>query len=455
MKMKYLKNISPFLVAVFTCVNLWAANMPRFDITETGTPLLYSLLVAGIFLALFWTSRWFTYAAPLCASVFTFLFLCWYINPWPLSIWFMAVTLSFAWFFDTDKLRIHINRIQSFLPFFLTILIIVSLSAGYMNQGNFGGLKLNDDYQYTEGQPNIYFIVPDRMPSPEAMAETGIDYGETVEALRAEGFIVPEDLLSHDQYTLDYSGPISTTRTMRFFASALNGEGVSIDIDYSQARSLISYSTMFETIHEKGYEIRNVASWFVETAHFPTADQNYNYNKISWIERLFYSTEFRAAYFNRVIISRLHIRAWESDSSIARVEKGRHQWQFDTLVDLASSGKTSQFVISHVMLPHEPFVYTDSKDQMQQYIDQIYYALDYIYQLATAIRQADPTAYIVIQADEGMAFQKPRSINEGLSPIQWNGVFAAWYLPQDLGDLSEIEHYEILSKVVNYGGSDQ
>jgi hypothetical protein len=43
----------------------------------------------------------------------------------------------------------------------------------------------------------------------------------------------------------------------------------------------------------------------------------------------------------------------------------------------------------------------------------------------------DPTAIIIIEADEGMAYPDPqdRALNQAEDNTEWNGTLSAWYVP--------------------------
>jgi len=438
----FYKLSAPYLFAILAVTSYWAQNSGRIPLDNGGPSVLYAMAIASLFLVMFWVTPQTGHSYTVAATIGTFFFLFWNAWPWPFNLYIIA---GGAVFCTWEECKRAVRNVSLWLPIFLCVAIGVTLIHGALMRSNTHVTA--QDYTLTPGQRNIYFIIPDRMPSPAAMAESGIDYSEATAALQELGFMVPEDMLSSDPYTPDY-GDVSTTRTMRFFGAALNGEAVDIDISYSDLRQKIKDPELFKELHQQGYEITNVGSWFSETNEFPTADNNLRFSDVSFMEHLFYN-EFSTGFYNRSLLSKFNIRAWESDASISSVESERHSWQYYTILDLGSHWRSSQFVISHILLPHEPFIYTESSDQMQQYLDQIDYTLDYIVGLATELRRLDPLAFIVIQSDEGMAFHKPKSINEGLSNTQWNGVFSAWYLPEDVGDLSGIEHYEILNRVIN------
>jgi len=301
--------------------------------------------------------------------------------------------------------------------------------------------------------PNIYFIVPDRMPSIEAMRETGINPDSFVSDMRNMGFYVKENQLSHDPYTVDMKG-MKTTRTMRYFASVLN-DGIEIPLgsEYTYCRNLIKQPALFDTLHSKGYTIVNIASWFSETKDILTADFNLKYSNTGLLEKVF-ENELSVAYWSRTAFNMINFRFMQSDASLGSVERGRAAWQAGEL-NVWSQAVHGQglFIVAHILMPHEPFVF-DSEggpantklSQPDQYQEQTEYALTYLKDIAAGILANDPEAIIIIQSDEGMAYKKPIELNYDLSPTQWNGVLTCWYIPdKNELELSELKHTDILN----------
>jgi hypothetical protein len=108
---------------------------------------------------------------------------------------------------------------------------------------------------------------------------------------------------------------------------------------------------------------------------------------------------------------------WEPDASKVRVETGRLLWQ---RWEILTAGKpnTSTFVFAHILFPHEPFIYGDPTATIpEQYYSNIRAALTFLTDLAGSIRAADPSAVIIIQSDEGMAYRKPIELNYNLRPF--------------------------------------
>jgi hypothetical protein len=307
--------------------------------------------------------------------------------------------------------------------------------------------------------PNIYFIVPDRMPSPDAMRESGIDPSDMVAKLRALGFYVKEDQLSHDSYLPDMpTKDITTTRTMRFFASVLNGGiDVPLNMEYKTVRAMINDPEMIARLRRIGYTATNVGSWFQETKDIAAMDTNLKYRVTSFVERLF-QDELSIAFWERTVLSGFNFRRLESSTYQGNLERGRIEWTLFSIWDYVEKPNTSQFVMAHVLMPHEPFIYNadgqpqedDSLSQVEKYYQQIEYASHWIVTIAQLIRERDPSAIVIIQSDEGMGYRKPTALNFTLTPVQWNGVLTAWYAPNVCQScLPTLKHTEILRYVVD------
>lgn len=437
--MRKLSFAAPFLVAILTVVSLYQANADRLDPGQMLAPLVFSLIVAALFALIFWLCQWTARHAPWVASLFTFCFLMWSVLPWQANVFLLLLVSLFAIIYQS----LNTTTATNLLSAVLILAIIVSGVMAFYGQAE--ASPVSASYIYKSGQPNIYFIIPDRMPGPAAMRESGINPDQAVAPFRDLGFYVNENQLSTDPYTVDYEGEVHTTRTMRFLASVLNdGAVIPMDISYKDCRGMIKNNNLFTRLHSKGYKVVNVASWFSETAKFPEADENLTYENVGFLERLF-QDELSVAYFERTVLNGLNFRVFESDNMQRDVETGRFVWQVFNIDAIASRGRTSTFVFAHILAPHEPYIFSDTRLSIpEQYNQSIEGVLARLVGMARQIRNHDPTAIIVIQSDEGMAYRKPIELNYELSPVQWSGVFTAWYIPGFEGDFDSIKHTEIL-----------
>ena len=445
--MKLLSHLSPFLMGIFTVISLYAANSERLEWTQMIVPLILVLVLSAVISILFMLNKWTAKSWAFIASMSILCLMLWYSITPLYSIIIVVISLIIS-------MLIPMHKITQPLSIFLIFAILVSGGQAVYNSS--GDVPVNNPViaaPAATAKPNIYFIVPDRMPSIDAMRESNINPDKFVSDMKSLGFYVKENQMSSDPFKVT-DEEIKTTRTMRYFASVLNGGiDVPLDMTYKDCRLLIKQGSVFNDIHLQGYTIHNVASWFAETKDLPLADYVYKYNNISLLERVF-NDELTNAYWSRTIFYGLNFRAWESEASIGSVERGRALWQYGKVLELAASGNKSQFVMCHLLMPHEPFVFdkvggsTDTSLSIpEQYYSQIEYALSYLSSLAKGILESDPSAIIIIQSDEGMAYKKPIELNFGLSKTQWNGVLTAWKIEDNI-DLSSIKHTDILKALV-------
>lgn len=448
--MNKLRLCLPLLTSLALTFSLYAANADRLGWAEIVSPLLISLFVALFFIGIFSLHPRTLKSMPLIASVFTATVLLWYlITPYAGITLIVLTLLVVVWRKKNTKYAEQVIAVGM-----VTALLF---SAGWgiaIGIGKAAPAPVETMVADKGDRPNIYFLVFDRMPSPEAMLESGLDPTAFVKALRDRGFYVPADAMSRDEY-IAFPGntEVNTTRTMRFFASVLNmGVEIPLNIPYKECRQMITYPSIKEALHEAGYTFHNVASWFAETAKID-ADYTYHYEGITLLEKAF-SGELVEAFWARSIFSGFNLRILQPEGTMNKIERDRHVWQMIKIKELMPV--KSRFIMAHFMLPHEPFAWAadgtpeenKTLSTMELYTEQIKFAADFIVQLADNLRKADPTATIIIQSDEGMAFKKPAELNYTLSPVQWNGVFIAWYLPYTTSsELTGIKHTQILDIV--------
>lgn len=453
--MRKLNKLAPVLISIFTVTSLYAANAERLDVGQIWIPLVIAPLFAGLFMLLFWLHKWTAKSMPFIASVFTLVMLLWAMFP----VW-VSLTLLLAGLVTGIFARKYTEPATKAVSLIALIAIVVTVGQGaFIRLSNHEVQEHSTIAAVSNPGPDIYFIVPDRMPSPVAMREAGINPDAFINKMRGMGFYVKEDQLSHDPYAVDTPmDDIHTTRTMRFFASVLNdGRDIPLNIDYRTNTAFIKQPELFSKLHAKGYTIINVASWFAETNTIIDADYNLHYQDIPFSEKLF-QNEFSQTFWKRTILAGgINLRFLQSTTFIGGIERGRAEWQANRLIEYSKSVHgQSIFAMAHILMPHEPFVFNaeggpadTSLSEPEQYYAQIAYALDYLPSLAAQIRANDPTAIIIIQADEGMAYAKPKELNYSLTPEQWDGVLTAWYIPgAEESELQKLKHTKILKYVL-------
>jgi len=452
------KLLPSILTGILCVMSMFADNVNRIGWNQLPISLAFGILVGLFFWFIFWLNPPTNKSAPFVSTIFTACFLLFYaITPW-VSLVLVIIALVVG-------IKFKLAKITKPLTVMLACAVIVSTGMALVST-NWDNAKVSVErtrvWADSSGTridrlPNIYFIIPDRMPSIDAMTESDIDSTEFVAKLRTDGFYVKENQLSYDEYTQTYECKVTATRTMRYLASVLNdGQVVGLQTPYSQIFSLIRNPAIIAEVHALGYEYHHIGSWFTESYYSPNADVNYVYKGGTLWEKLF-KDEFTTAVWNRTVLKGVDF-GWFWKGSIDDVSRDRLVYQMESIRNI-SLKQNQHFAFAHLILPHEPFIFTarglDQTDktlsESELYYEQIKYAMNFLDATAKMILRSDPNAIILIQSDEGMAYSDSRELTEALSDTQWNGVLTAWRIPgADESELEQLKHTEILKYLVEW-----
>jgi len=408
--------------------------------------------VAVILWLIFWAIPPTRNTAPILATILTVVAMLWSVLGNPTIIVAVVILVILV------VLRIrNLTYVTTYVTLGLLIITLIALAASGIQaliKGSSAQVKMDQTAiaLKSDDLPDIYFIVPDRFPSAEALRESGYDPDGFVEALRARGFYVREDAISPD--TLGAEGS-KTPRTLRYLASALNMTELDSDIDYDLARGMLENHLVGKVLQTAGYTYHHIGSWWGETSINKQADRNYIYRGFTPRDYI-YQDEFAAAVLQRSIANALDIYPLSPNNVAADFERRRHQFQLESVKEIASSGKTPVFVFVHLMLPHPPYLWTSSgqpqearTDDLQWlYLEQVEFAEGYLLDMVDSILIKNPEAVIIVQADEGMKYDN-KEWNQTLSDTQWRGVLTAWYTPNSNdAELDTLEVHQILKHVI-------
>ena len=243
-----MKLLTPILAGILATISMFAANAARIGWNQLPIPLVLSVIIAALFYFLFWLNPFTHKTAPVIASIYSGMFMVWYaFNPILLGVILLAVTILCLRFKDMAKLTKP-------LAVFLAVAVAFSLGQAVFYSTKVSAIPPVALVDNSENNPNIYFIIPDRFPSIEAMQETGIDTTEFTTQLRADGFYINPNQISHDLFT-PTTKDTTTTRTMRYLASVLNmGETVKLTTPYKTVLSMIKDPSIIPIAHLTGYK---------------------------------------------------------------------------------------------------------------------------------------------------------------------------------------------------------
>jgi hypothetical protein len=192
---------------------------------------------------------------------------------------------------------------------------------------------------------DIYYIVLDRYGSERALA-TGldIDNAEFLGWLREQGFNVIDDARANYARSLP---SIGSTLSM----SLLDGIAAELGPDsggYGPIVELVRNSRAAAALQALGYEYIHIGSWFPATRHSDIADRGFASAAPSTFPSAILS--YSAA---GLIADALGIT-----ETAEKVHAAAAEYQFGVLRSLRDE-PGPKLVIAHVLMPHEPFVFTE------------------------------------------------------------------------------------------------
>ncbi|MGE5378060.1 MAG: sulfatase-like hydrolase/transferase [Bacteroidota bacterium] len=294
----------------------------------------------------------------------------------------------------------------------------------------------------SNARPDIYYIVLDEYGRSDILSQIyGFDNSDFVNHLEQKGFIVPQN--SRSNYA----------RTVLSVASTLNMDYIDDFAPQLEKSSLwwlmspwLDHSLVRTSLQRIGYRSVSISTEWSITDN-PTTDIYYKSHPVMLSD------------FERYVLSEtplyLSLPALQDWASVPTYEAHRRVElnNFDALIK-SSSLPGPKFVFAHLLLPHPPFVFSDtgspidpeypftlkdadapgmfdSSEQYQaQYVDQVQFLNSQLERVVdTILENSDRPPIIILQADHG-----PRLLTDFSSPqntclAESFSTFSAYYLP--------------------------
>lgn len=336
-----------------------------------------------------------------------------------LSVYFLAIAGSF--FF----LRIKKPELTRF-TFFLNLLFIIFIgleiiSTGYKAvSGEPGRLNIGKNTSHTDLfslatrpaiAPDIFFVVFDEYASSRSLATyLHFDNSALDSVLTQHGFFIAHNARSN------YNS------TPHSLASALNLDYLKADLEGAfsdpkhmlQAQYAYKKSILPTLLHRLGYQVVNLG--LMDLDDYPSVGPS------------FFDRDMDVIFTNETLGSRIYWQIWwnftnrwswlkKSPAQIEKWRQGAIQRNKNNLDGLLTELKNQdiqpKFVITHVMLPHQPF-YLDRNGQTRNtdndynlsndslYLEQVRYANTWITKIAEAADQSfERPRVIIVAGDHG------------------------------------------------------
>lgn len=323
--------------------------------------------------------------------------------------------------------------------------------------------SLQQDKAAIKSKPNIYYLLFDRYANATTLKnDYNYDNSNLMNFLGKQGFVTRDNAYANYPFTMM---SVSSTLAMDYHTKI--GAQFKNDAKPMQAafayRSILDHPPVAQELQKNGYNYNQVSSWWDFTRNIPQAnDQPSDSFRLRIFGKNYWLSDLQRDIVNKSILSPLLLHG---------ITFGKHvaiQYQLDrnpvqnfyaethAVTDIANASSTSkpQFTFAHFLSPHDPYIFdkngnTPSYDQNRtdfgadenvKYINQLTYLNTQIKQLVSTIRSKDPSAVIVLQADEGpypKQFRGELTADHYYNPInlplqnmrQKFGVLASYYLP--------------------------
>lgn len=316
----------------------------------------------------------------------------------------------------------------------------------------------------SSNKPNVYYLLFDRYANATTL-KNSYNYDNTplLDNLKQQGFVVRDDAYANYPFTTQ---SVSSTLSADYHAK-LGAEFRNSAAGFQTAfpyRKILDNAPVTQAFQANGYNYNQVSSWWDFTRDNPSADTNPSKSfRLRLFGKNFWLTDLQRDIVNKSILSPLLLKgATVGKTTLVQYQLDRNPQQnffaeIEALKAIAANSKTQakpQFTFAHILSPHDPYVFDaqgnnptydnnrndNGVDETIKYTNQLTFVNTQLTELIKTIRTNDPTAAIVLQADEGpypKQFRGTLTADHYFDPInlpvaeqrQKFGVLAAYYMP--------------------------
>jgi hypothetical protein len=313
-------------------------------------------------------------------------------------------------------------------------------------------------------KPNIYYLVFDRYANDTTLKNAyGFDNQPLLSFLDEQGFVTRKDAYSNYPFTMM---SISSTLAMGYHSEVGkqfrdDAKGFQTAFPY---RTILDNPPVTQLLKKQGYKYNQLSSWWDFTRSIPAADSEPTRSfEVRLFGKSFWLTDLQRDIFGKSVLAPLTRKGITvGDTALIKLRNDRNpvqnfDSQFAALKTITANSKSQaapQFTFAHIMSPHDPYIFDENGndptynqdrtdidlDETVKYTNQLTYLNTRIEAAIKDIRQNDPGAVVVIQADEGpypKEFRGTLSKDHYYDPIdlklpqmkQKYGILASYYLP--------------------------
>lgn len=313
-------------------------------------------------------------------------------------------------------------------------------------------------------KPNVYYLLFDRYANATTLKrDYKYDNSTFLDSLKQQGLVVRDDAYANYPFTMQ---SVSSTLAANYHADIAkqfknDATGFQTAFPY---RKLLDNAPVTKAFQANGYNYNQVSSWWDFTRDNPSANTNPSKSfRLRMFGKNFWATDLQRDIINKSILSPFLLKGITvGKTTVVQYQLDRNPTQnfyaemhaLKTIANHSASQTKPQFTFAHILSPHDPYIFDaagnkptydsnrtdDGIDETVKYTNQVTFLNTQIQQLVATIRTKDPTAVIVMQADEG---PYPKQFRGTLTPANYYdpinlpidqqrqkfSVLAAYYMP--------------------------
>ncbi|MET0773109.1 MAG: hypothetical protein ABWZ82_08505 [Candidatus Limnocylindrales bacterium] len=441
--------VHPLLVAIYPILLAYADNLAEVRLSEVSHPILGALAVAVATVAVAALVTRDLRRGALIASVLLALWFAWryilmafeQLGAAPVISLAVIVSLGLVTFAGAIRLPDRvIARITSACNLVAILMVSLALLAivPHEMRARPAAVPAAERAAPAPGARDVWFLVFDRYGSERAMQHAaGVD-NDLPEWLEDQGFFVARDARANYGRT---SMSLAATLGMTYLDALAAEVGPDSD-DAIPLTDMLQDPAVGRFFQKRGYRFVQVGSWFGPTRTSAIADEN----PVLPGRSDFADNVLRAASI-RPLLDRVIGSGEPPANETLHREAALFDWA--ELERLSTEDSGPRFVLGHVLLPHEPYVfradgsYTAGSidDPREAHREQLAYTNGRIRSLVSRLLDVPPDErpIIIVAADEGPYPDRYHADQDGFdwataTPDELAtkyGVLQAMYLPGD------------------------
>jgi hypothetical protein len=253
--------------------------------------------------------------------------------------------------------------------------------------------------------PDIYYFIFDRYASQAALSKYyGFDNTDLIDFLKGRGFYVASN--SHSNY-LKTAPSLASTFHMDYL-DRLAKDDRSKPGEWRPIFAMLKEHRVARFLKSRGYKFIQIGAWWGPTQRNDYADESYSFAYGEFDHRYLRKTIVPPILHAIVPASTYARRLNWDDGQCQRVPR-----QIEKVKEIAGGRETTQFVFTHLLVPHLPYVFDPQgrclsqaedweRGTRQGYVQQVQYANSLIKDIvSTLLSKKGTKPIIIIQADEG------------------------------------------------------